>query len=656
VACSYSPRIHSNCAYNQAYLTTNVNFELWRTIQIPFLRLSKKNDKLSKIQNFPQANKTSQIRVGTKTEQPRHACALNFAQMQTEEAQSSTPYDHPYVFHRELVVKADGIISYSYTFLRSLGGDRFFAEEIENNVKKQRIRISKDVYSGRIRMKRNSENIGIDELLKRDDYEFQSILIDVKEDLKKIYEDLDDAARRYNEEKRIEQKDLNKCFNTFVIIKKMWKHVANFTTSLLGIQKYSDIYDTEKRKMNARVFVNQIMQFWWKKERIHNWVFDDQGYQAYFEVIQEGWVVEISQNYAIRHTVVFSKKDREYDGKAVIEYCQIEGIDEIKELVMDSLENGLLMLGKGRKTKSKYSLSAGKKSSLYDNAEVMNVYNKLKNRVSVKTESIQISEEVSMLRNIISRSLKSSEEQNKKRTKAEIDYMEKCNKYLASFYVFSLQNVISALLVPMKWRENKFVRDSRRVAARRIMVDITLKLLSERKTCIKFQKQIFSDMTDFINRNYTTLEGGKMAALDIVTLKPKVENICFLIETTSNKFEVHCEGCDNMDEYLIMEIEDDFPFSFNSGHVDVGDLGMISRRQDDIELHKERRYLTGEMVIAFLMYGESLMQRKKKVSGSIYYDLPYEVFEMIFKNLVWRWFKYEKFLEDEKRSEESETT
>jgi hypothetical protein len=50
------------------------------------------------------------------------------------------------------------------------------------------------------------------------------------------------------------------------------------------------------------------------------------------------------------------------------------------------------------------------------------------------------------------------------------------------------------------------------------------------------------------------------------------------------------------------------------------------------------------------------MQRKEKPLNFIYYDLPYEVFEMIFKNLVWRWFKYEKFLEDEKRSEESDTT
>jgi hypothetical protein len=576
--------------------------------------------------------------------------------MQTEQAQSSTPYDHPYVFLRELVINGDGIISYSYTFLRSLSGDELFAEAIEKNVKNHRIRISKDVDSGIIRMKKNSEKTGIEELVKRDDYEFQSILIDVKEDLKQVYETLDDAARRYNEEQRMVEKDLYKVFNKFVIIKKMWKHVANFTTSLLGMQKYSDIYDTEKRKMNASVFVNQIMQFWWKRERIHNWVFDDQGYQAYFEVIQEGWVVEISENYAIRHKVVFSKRDREYDGKAVIEYCKIEGMDEVKELVMDSLEKNLLTLGKGRRTKSKYRLSAGKKSLFYDNAEVINIYNKLKNRVSVKTESIQISEEVSMLRNIISRSLQSSEEQNKKRKRAEIIHREKVNRYLASFYVFSLTNVISVLLVPMKWKENKFVRDSRRVAARRIMVDITLKLLSERKTCIKFQKQIFSDLTDFINRNYTTMEGGKMAALDVVTLKPKPENICFLIETTSNKFEVHCEGSDDMDEYLITEIEDDFPFSFNSGHVDVGDLGMISRRKEDIELHEERRYLTAEMVIAFLMYGERLMQRKKKPSSFIYYDLPYEVFEMIFKNLVWRWFKYEKFLEDEKRSEESDTT
>jgi len=576
--------------------------------------------------------------------------------MQTEQAQSSTPYDHPYVFLRELVINADGITSYSYTFLRSLSGDKFFAEEIENNVKKNRIRISKDVESGRIKMKRSSERTAVKDLLKRDDYEFQSILINVKEDIKKIYKELDNGARKYEEERKIVGENLNGCVNKFLIIKKMWKDVANFTSSLLGTQKYNDIYDTEMRKVTASVFVNQIMQFWWKRERIHNWIFDDQGYQAYFEVIQEGWVVEISQKYAIRHEVVFSKRDREYDGKAVIEYCQIQGTDEIQEFVVDCLQKNILVLAKGRKMRSKYHLSFNSSKVFGDNDGVINLHNKLKNSVTVKTETIQISEEVSMLRNIISRSLQNSEEQNKKRSRAEIHHREKCNKYLASFYVFSLQNVISVLLVPMKWKENKFIRDSRRVAARRIMVDITLKLLSERKTCIKFQKQIFSDMTDFINRNYTTLEDGQIAALDIVTLKPKPENICFLMETTSNKFEVHCEGDSNGDEYFITEIEDDFPFSFNSGHVDVGDLGMISRRKEDIELHKERRYLTGEMVIAFLMYGERLMQRKEKPLNFIYYDLPYEVFEMIFKNLVWRWFKYEKFLEDEKRSEESDTT
>ena len=404
---------------------------------------------------------------------------------ETEEEQIT--YENPYNIHKQLIINKQGRIDYVYYKVSSLDGDQEITKLLIDAKRKAYIRlvesnelvafypnVSTDVYvalcsSPRIQINKYS--------------------IDLHDKVNELMKKLDVLAQRYKLEEYMNRRNEKKNVNTYLVLIQMWKEIASLVDKVLGKVDGSDVYEQHNVKNDASRFVKFFAVYWSKLISGRDWIFKDVSVHALFEVVQERWVVNMGMNNAMKHRIFFEEH------KTFFTFCVIGGGQDQMDLTLKELENNIELTSDKNKWDFRLDYCKGANLSSEKMAEL-----KTELKGVIVTYCIPFNDEIKILRSYIREANKIFERLQKaynESDSSEINSSKQDNLKMAGVYVRGLTNIISSMLVPFIFGENKWVREQRRRQAREIMVGITKHLLSETEVCTSFKRHVFGEMFNF---------------------------------------------------------------------------------------------------------------------------------------------------------------